>query len=121
MTPSPNNFADPIRVNIQGYSGDAEDPFISPDGSYLFFDNRRANGPNPDVNLFYAQRIDDTTFVLRGQIAGANSTSLDAVPTMDSSNSFYFVSTRSYAQSLSTIYKGTFVDGSLTGISLVQG
>ena len=75
------------------------------------------------TNLYYATRIDDVTFQFQGEIAGANSAglTLTAVPSMDINNIFYFVSTRSYAQTLSTIYSGTFSSGSLSNVALVPG
>lgn len=112
-------FTNPEPVTILGYSQDAMEPFISLDGQYLFFNN--SNDPSVDTNLFYATRIDDVTFQFRGEIAGANSTALDAVASMDINNKFYFVSTRSYSTTLSTIYWGDFSDGTLSNVALVPG
>ena len=119
---SPPTFRNPVPVTIEGYHGDAMEPFISPNGKYLFFNS--SNAPGADTDLYYALRVDRTTFRLGGELTGANSATpdtLDAVPTMDSRDNFYFVSTRSYAQTLSTIYRGTFSGGSVTGVSLVPG
>jgi hypothetical protein len=118
VTPTPYNFGNPQPVTIEGYSGDAMEPFVSPDGNYLFFNNSNTAA---QTNLYYAQRINDTTFVYEGEIAGVDSASLDAVPSMDSSGDFYFVSTRSYSETLSTIYEGQFSDGSVAGVALVPG
>jgi|SRR6185295_16567999 hypothetical protein len=112
-------FANPERVAIRGYSGHAMEPFISRDGRYLFFNN--SNDPSVNTNLHYAERINDITFKYQGEIKGVNSSLLDAVPTMDRDGKFYFVSTRSYTQTLSTIYRGRFAGGSVTGIDLVTG
>lgn len=112
-------FADPQFVSINGYSGDSMEPFLSRDGSILFFNN--SNDPKVDTNLFWAQRIDDLTFQFEGELAGANSSALDAVASMDRDNIFYFISTRSYAQTFSTIYSGVYADGGVTGIGLVPG
>src|SRR5205823_4594729 len=73
-----HGFGAPQRVAIRGYSGDAMEPFITRDGRYLFFNNR--NDPRVDTNLHYAERIDDVTFAFRGELQGANSKVLDAVP-----------------------------------------
>ncbi len=118
VTPTPDNFGNPTIVTVEGYSGDEMEPFVSPDGEYLFFNNSNAA---TDTNLYYATRINDTTFLYQGEIGGANSSALDAVPSMDSSGDFYFVSTRSYSQTLSTIYEGEFSNGSVTGVALVPG
>ena len=111
-------FTNPQPVTIEGYSQDAMEPFISPDGNYLFFNNSNSL---PQTNLYYATRIDDLTFQFQGEIVGANAPGTNAVPSMDVNNIFYFVSPRSYAQTLSTIYSGTFSNGSLSNVALVPG
>src|SRR5271168_2762920 len=116
--PSYGVFTNPQAVTIEGYTQDAMEPFISPDGNYLFFNN--SNGA-PDTNLYYATRIDDLTWQFQGEIGGVNSSALDAVASMDLDGNFYFISTRSYAGTFSTIYSGTLSDGNVTGIALVQG
>src|ERR1700676_203637 len=40
--PTPVPFSNPELVTINGYNQDAEEPFISRDGKYLFFDNSNA-------------------------------------------------------------------------------
>jgi hypothetical protein len=111
-------FTNPQPVTIEGYSQDAMEPFISPDGNYLFFNNSNSA---TQTNLYYATRIDDLTFQFQGEIGGANAAGLNAVASMDSNNIFYFVSTRSYSQTFSTIYSGTFSSGSLSNVALVPG
>ena len=108
-----------VPVTIRGYHGDAMEPFLSADGKYLFFNNR--NDAGTDTNLYFARRVDDTTFSYGGAIAGANSPALDAVASMDATDHFYFVSTRSYARTLATIYRGTFRNGRITDVSIVPG
>jgi hypothetical protein len=119
-TPSQTeDFADPQRVTILGYSDHAMEPFIARDGRYLFFNN--SNDPAVNTNLHWAERIDDLTFQYRGEIGGVNTPALEGVPSMDRNNVFYFVSTRDYNQTLSTIYRGTFANGVISGIELVSG
>lgn len=113
------DFANPTRVTINGWSDDAMEPFISRDGRYLLFNN--SNDPSVDTNLHFAERVDDSTFTYRGPIGGVNSTSLDAVASEDDAGDFYFVSTRSFATTQSTIYRGTFADGNVSGVTLVAG
>jgi len=112
-------FANPEPVTIRGYEGVAMEPFVSRDGRYLFFNN--SNAPSVNTNLYWAERIDDVTFEYEGEIAGVNSEALDAVPSMDSDGNFYFVSTRSYTKTLSTIYSGSFSAGAVAGVEIVQG
>ena len=120
LAPSPSTeFAQPQRVSILGYAGDAMEPFLSPDGQVLFFNN--LNSPAVDTNLYYATRVDALTFQFQGEVGGANSTALDAVASMDNSGLFYFISTRSYATTASTVYRGTWSAGAISNLELVSG
>jgi hypothetical protein len=112
-------FGNPVPVTIRGYHGDAMEPFVSTDGKYLFFNSR--NTPGVNTNLYYARRVNDTTFTFAGAIAGANSAQLDAVASMDSAGHFFFVSTRSYSHTFATLYRGTFANGKLSKVSVVPG
>jgi hypothetical protein len=114
-------FTNPERVTILDYTSDAMEPFVSLDGKYLFFNDSNNPPPGTFTKLYYATRIDDVTFQFKSEIGGVNTTALDAVPSMDTNNKFYFVSTRSYQQTLSTIYWGDFSDGSLSNVALVPG
>lgn len=111
-------FGAPQRVAIRGYNGEAMEPFITRDGRYLFFNNRN---DARDTNLHYAERVDEATFDYRGELTGANSPVLDAVPSMDRDGNLYFISTRSYFQTLSTLYRGRFHAGTVSGVELVGG
>jgi Tol biopolymer transport system component len=117
--PQPGDFANPQRVTIQGYSDHAMEPFISRDGKYLFFNN--SNDPAVDTNLHWAERIDDLAFQYKGEIGGVNTTALEGVASMDQNGVFYFVSTRSYEETSSTIYRGNFDNGTLTTVDLAPG
>jgi len=109
----------PQRVTIRGYHTDAMEPFITKDGRYLLFNN--SNDSRVDTNLQYATRIDDLTFQYAGSIRGANSAVLDGVPSMDANGQLYFISTRSYAQNLATVYRGRFEQGALSGLEVTGG
>lgn len=119
QTPEYRAFGEPQRVTIRGYQGDAMEPFITKDGRYLLFNNR--NDPRVDTKLLFAERVDDVTFDYRGELKGANTDALEGVPSMDRHGNLYFVSTRSYAQTLSTIYRGRFDRGNVSAIALVAG
>jgi Tol biopolymer transport system component len=112
-------FASPTPVAITGYTGDAMEPFISKDGQYLFFNS--SNNPSVNTDLYYAYRVDDRTFTFIGPVPGVNSAELDAVASLDTLGNFYFVSTRSYAASLSTIYSGQFSASGVVNVALVTG
>ncbi|MFT3694131.1 MAG: hypothetical protein QM831_13385 [Kofleriaceae bacterium] len=110
-------FATPQAVAINGYTQSAMEPFITRDGAYLLFNN--SNDKSVNTNLQLAKRVDDVTFDYVGEITGANSDQLDGVATV-AGNTLYFVSTRSYSDSLSTIYTADFTDGVATNPTIVD-
>lgn len=112
-------FQNPEEITIKGYTEDVMEPFLTRDGTYLFFNN--SNSPSVDTNLHIARKIDEVTFDYLGQLDGSNSDALDGVPTMDSQSNFYFVSTRDYENSLSTIFQGNFSGLSVTRPVIVKG
>lgn len=113
-------FANPKRVTITGYSDHAMEPFITRDGSILLFNN--SNDPGTATDLHWAERLDDLTFVYRGKIEGANSPiALDGVATVDASGNLFFVTTRSYGENLTTIYRARFSRGVATDVAPVPG
>ena len=118
---TPGVFTNPERVTINNYNQDAMEPFISLDGHYLFFNNSNNPPPGTSTKLYYATRIDDVTFDFVGEIAGVNAAGLNAVASMDGNNKFYFISTRSYMQTFSTIYWADFTAGSVANVELVPG
>src|SRR5262249_6289471 len=109
----------PQRVTIRGYDGHAMEPFLSRDGRWLLFNNRNQKPDN--TNLHWAERIDDVTFDYRGDIAGANTESLEGVATLDQRGLLYFVSPRSYDQTLCTLYQAAWHDGAVADVRLVEG
>lgn len=90
------SFGSEIDVTINGLSFDAMEPFISSSGDYLFFNNLN---DGIDTKLYYATRLNDSTFNYIGELNGTNQVTplhLDAVADMDSINNFYWTSTRDY-------------------------
>ena len=112
-------FQNPQRVEIEGYNDDAMEPFLSRDGKILFFNN--LNEPKVNTNLHWAERVDDLHFRYRGELQGVNTPDLEGVASMDREGNLYFVSNRSYKQTASTLYRGRFADGGLSGVELVPG
>jgi hypothetical protein len=112
-------FSNPQRVTIRGYDGDAMEPFLTRDGKILFFNN--LNDPKVNTDLYSAERVDDLTFQFRGEVGGVNTPALEGVASMDRDGMFYFVSPRSYEQTASTLYRGRFANGTITGVELVPG
>jgi hypothetical protein len=116
---APSGFRDPHPVVIAGYQGDLMEPFVTHDGRYLFFNNR--NTPPEQTDLFYAERGADGGWVFKGRLAGANSSALDGVASLDAAGELYFVSTRSYDTTLSTLYRGDFADGRVSHVEVAPG
>ena len=112
-------FGQPQKVTVSGYGGDIMEPFLSRDGSTLFFNN--LNDPSVNTNLHFADRINDSAFQYRGEVRGVNTGASEGVPSLDSTNTLYFVSTRNYDQTFSTIYTGRFGGDSVSNVQLVSG
>ncbi len=115
------SFGSEIEVTINDLSFDAMEPFISSNGNYLFFNNLN-DGIN--TKLFYATKINDSTFNYIGELTGVNQTTpphLDAVADMDSNGNFYWTSTRNYPAELNNLFHGTFNVGKVIDIERVEG
>jgi hypothetical protein len=113
-------FKNPRLVRIIGYSSHAMEPFITRNEKYLFFNS--LNDGN-DTSLFYAEKINNFTFKLKGKIRDINKNPphLDAVGSMDINNVFYFISTRNYSDDYNNVFKGEFNNGSVSNIVSVKG
>ncbi|MBN2158552.1 MAG: PD40 domain-containing protein [Spirochaetes bacterium] len=107
-------FSNPQKVTINGYAGHAMEPFVTRAGTgYLFFNS--LNDGN-DTSLYYAVWVDDVTFTSQGKINNVNGSPphLDAVASMDTSNNFYYISTRNWPIEIRNVYTGTFAAGTVT-------
>ncbi len=111
-------FDHPELVEIAGYLDVAMEPFVTPDGRYLLFNN--SNAPDDQTDLHYAQGSGNA-FVYRGKLHGANSSDLDGVPSVSSDGVLYFVSPRNYGQGFSVIHRGIFSAGDVRDVELVGG
>jgi len=115
------SFGPEIDVSINGLTFDAMEPFISPDGNYLFFNNIN---DGVDTKLFYATKINDSTFTSVAELTGTTQTAeyhLDAVADMDSNGNFYWTSTRDYPAELDNLFYGIFNSGEVRDIERVRG
>jgi len=112
-------YGHPQPVTIEGYSGRAMEPFIAPDGKTLFFNN--SNEAGVDTNLHVATRLGPNAFRHVGELTGANSPVLDAVPSMDLDGRFYFTSVRQYDRDLKSIFVGQFSNGAVERVHAVEG
>jgi len=95
------------------------EPCLSKDGNTLLFNN--LNEPSENTNLHWATRINDSSFQYNGELSGVNTAHLEGVPALDNNGKLYFVSTRYYLDSLSTIFQSDYVNGTVSNIQLVKG
>ncbi|HEU4716433.1 MAG TPA: T9SS type A sorting domain-containing protein [Bacteroidia bacterium] len=114
-------FGNEIPVTITGLTFDAMEPFISPDGNYLFF-----NSLNDGIttSLYYAVRVNDSVFTYMGALNGADQTvtpRLDAVASCDSVNNFYWTSTRNWPAQYDNFFHGTFNGSDVVNTGRVHG
>jgi hypothetical protein len=112
-------FANPQPVTIAGYDGSAMEPFISPDGQFLFFNNE--NDEKVNTNLHFAQRTGNNAFRYLGELPGVNSPSLDAVASIDNAGHFYFTTLRDYDRTMNSIYTGEFDGREVRNVRPVAG
>lgn len=117
--PEDHSFSQPQRVVIEGYAGDAMEPFLSRDGRWLFFND--LNSKQRDTKLFFAERLDALHFRFGGEVLGVNTPALEAVASLDGTGRFYFISTRSYFDNRMTIYSGVFAAPQVTAVAAVPG
>ncbi|MCB9814987.1 peptidoglycan-binding protein [Candidatus Nomurabacteria bacterium] len=110
------------KVSIEGFNGNAQEPFISRDDKYLFFNDFQPDSKNRQKKMHWATRVDDTTFKYQGYLEGVNgSGSVDGAPSMDQNGNFYWISTRSYLDDLITVYKGKFTGNSVEKVVKLTG
>lgn len=114
-------FGNEKEVTITGLTFDAMEPSISSDGNFLFF-NSLNNGTT--TSLYYATKVNDTTFTYAGALTGANQTitpRLDAVASTDSANNFYWVSTRDFPTQFDNFHHGKFNGTDVVNIGRIHG
>ena len=111
-----------VDVQITGLTFDAMEPFISPDGSTLFFNNLN-DGIN--TRIYYASLVNDSTFTFIGELDGTNlpagALHLDAVPDLDSQGNFYWTSIREYPSRLDNLFYGKYANGTVRDSGRLQG
>lgn len=61
-------YVDPQPVTIAGHDGNAIEPFISPDGQFLFFNNE--NDSKVKTNLLLRDAPAQTAFAISGNCGG---------------------------------------------------
>lgn len=110
-----------VKVFITGWNTDAMEPFISTDGNTLFFNSLNSGG---DTRLYYATRVDDSTFTYIGEVNGANEPAnpqLNAVPSMDTTGNFVWISVRQWPTVMENLHQGNYSNGVVTNVNRMHG
>ena len=110
--PGLGEFANPVPVNIMGYTGSAMEPFISLDGQTLFFNNPNEGAEDGDIH--YAIKQTNGDFKYMGLVAGVNTPDFEGAPSLDENGNFYYTSIFTYLQDLLSIYGGSYQNGNVT-------
>ena len=101
-------YGNDIKVTINGFTLDAMEPHISPDGNALFFNSLNSGGT---TSLYYAAKVNDSTFNLVGLMPVVNETVtpyLNAVASVDTADNFYWVSLRGYPSNINNLHRVKF-------------
>lgn len=114
------SFGDEEEITVENYTGDLMEPYISADGSILFFNSLN---DGVDTSIYYAVKSGENRFISQGRLEGVNGVEphLDAVSTMSDDNTFYFISTRNYTNSYDNVYSGKYENGKVSGLEAVKG
>lgn len=110
-------FGPEIKVTVTGLTFDAMEPFISLDGNTMFFNSLNSGG---NTNLYYATKVDDSTFNYVGLVGGTYDSSLDhldGVSSVDSLNNFFWVSLRNFPN----LHRGNYLSGNVSNITRTYG
>jgi hypothetical protein len=107
----------PEDVTIAGWTGGAEEPFISADGQYLFW-NTQDTGDGLKA-LHYATCSSGTSCTYVGTITD-NAGDQDVTPNLVGST-FYWISNRQYVTDQKMLFKGAFSAGTVGSIAVVDG
>lgn len=114
-------FGPEKKVTILGITQDAMEVFISADEQTLFFNSLNSGG---NTNLYYATRVDDTTFTYVGLVGNTFDPSidhLDGVPSLDVNDRFFWVSLRDYPTIYENLLNSDYSGGSVTSIKHTYG
>ncbi len=114
-------FGPEIAVTINSYTIDAMEPFISTDGNALFFNSINNN---TNTTIFYAGKIDDTTFNAIGPLPVVNQTVtpfLNAVASIDTDTTFYWITTRNYPADYDNLHHVSFRQAGPVNFGPIRG
>lgn len=112
-------YGRPEKIAIDGYNDECMEPFVSVDGSVLYYNNN--NDIKQPTHIHMARRSGKSTYKYVGLVPGTSSQAKDMAPTIDSLGAFYFTSTRTYDHDLNSIFVGTLINGSVSDVKPVSG
>lgn len=104
-------------ITLRGYTGNAMEIGISPDGEYLLFNDKMA--PNKDMH--WATRIDDLTYQYKGKVRNTVTPVVDGTPSFDSKGNIYFTTLKTYSSDFKSIYMAKFKNGVAINPVAVEG
>lgn len=94
-------------IAIQGYSGDAMEAGISPDGEFLLFNDRR----KANKDMHWARRVDDRTYRYGGRVKNTVTPFVEGTPSFDAEGTLYFTTLKSYKKDKKSLYTAKFRAG----------
>ncbi len=76
------------------------------------------------TRLYYATRVDDSTFTFVGEVGGVNEPNnpqLNGVPSLDTTGNFVWVSVRDWPNTMENLHRGDYANDSCATINRVHG
>ena len=114
-----DSYGKPEVVTIEGYDDHCMEPFITGDGTYLFYNN--SNDEKVATHIHIAKRTGKLAFKHLGILSGTSSDKKDMAPTMDNNGNFYFTSTRTYDSDRKSLYVGKYAQEQVSDVRPVAG
>lgn len=108
-----NTWSDAYVLPFSGLFKDS-DPYLSPDGTYLFFSSNRpikGNSPNKDFNIWYSKKENDVWAEPKPLDEIINTTNNEYCPAIANNGNLYFCSDKPSGVGDSDIYFSEFING----------
>lgn len=112
-------YGSPESVRIDGYGDDCMEPFVTSDGSYLFFND--SNSAEVQTHIHIARRSGKLSYKHLGMVPGTVSPSKDMAPCVDASGNFYFTTLRSFSKDGHSLYVGKLAGEAVSDVKVVPG
>lgn len=95
-------YGNPQRVDIDGFTADAQEPCISLDGQTLYWSGK--NDSDATAHIYWAKLGPNGRFKFAGRINSIFTKAREMAPSLDSSGRMYFTATETFAADHHTIY-----------------